>query len=143
MMIDMLGYQTPLYGRMTAQLLVKPLPFYALREFFPKYSVEKRVAVYAILGVSQPIWNFSMGMSILLPTYATRYCRQRVFSERTVLSPQDEVREVTNYVAVIRAIGEGAHTLDEITLRSGLQKNHVSTYLTRLQDLTFVQRQIR
>lgn len=79
MMIDMLGYQAPLYGRMTAQLLVKPLPFYALREFFPKYSVEERVAVYAILGVSQPIWNFSMGMSILLPTYATRYCRQRVF----------------------------------------------------------------
>jgi len=49
---------------------------------------------------------------------------------------------MSNYLAVIRSIGEGAHTLDAITRLAGLPKNHVSTYLVRLQDLTFVQRQL-
>ena len=43
-------YHAPLYGRMTAQLQVKPLPFSALREFYPHYTAAERVAVYAILG---------------------------------------------------------------------------------------------
>lgn len=52
------------------------------------------------------------------------------------------MRELNNYLAIIRAIGEGAHTLDAITLASGIAKNHASTYLVRLQDLTFVQREV-
>jgi len=55
---------------------------------------------------------------------------------------QDEVREAANFLAVLRAIREGAHTLDEITVASGLQKNHVSTYLARLQDLRYVVREV-
>jgi AAA+ ATPase superfamily predicted ATPase len=50
MMLDLLSYQAPLYGRMTAQLLLKPLPFRALTHFFPHYTAYERVAVYAILG---------------------------------------------------------------------------------------------
>jgi AAA+ ATPase superfamily predicted ATPase len=74
--------------------------------------------------------------------------RERLFSVSSIFKNealfllQDEVREVTNYLGVIRAIGEGAHTLDAITKVSGLAKNHVSTYLVRLQALTFVQREV-
>jgi AAA+ ATPase superfamily predicted ATPase len=51
------------------------------------------------------------------------------------------VREPRNYTAVLRAIGEGNHTLDAITLATGLDKSHVSTYLDRLQALYLVERQ--
>jgi len=50
MMVDMLSYRAPLYGRATAQLGLKPLPFRAISQFFPRYSAEQCVAVYAILG---------------------------------------------------------------------------------------------
>ncbi|MFN8492622.1 MAG: ATP-binding protein [Caldilineaceae bacterium] len=52
MMVDLLNYQAPLYGRTTAQLMVKPLPFAALTDFFPHYTAAERVATYAVLGVS-------------------------------------------------------------------------------------------
>jgi AAA+ ATPase superfamily predicted ATPase len=50
MMVDLLSYQAPLYGRFTAQLLVDPLPFSVLSDFLPRYSPSERVAVYAVTG---------------------------------------------------------------------------------------------
>src|SRR4030066_42238 len=50
MMVDLMGYQAPLYGRFTAQLPVDPLLFSALYEFLPRYSAAERVAVYAVTG---------------------------------------------------------------------------------------------
>jgi len=53
MMVDLLTYQAPLYGRFTAQLPLLPLSFPDIRDFLPRYDVmkqHKRLAVYAILG---------------------------------------------------------------------------------------------
>ncbi|MBN1435865.1 MAG: AAA family ATPase, partial [Sedimentisphaerales bacterium] len=50
MMVDLTGYEAPLYGRFTAQLPVDPLPFSALRDFLPQYEIDARVAVYAVAG---------------------------------------------------------------------------------------------
>ncbi|MFQ5595915.1 MAG: ATP-binding protein [Anaerolineae bacterium] len=40
---EMLSYRAPLYGRATGKMLLRPLPFYALAEFFPRYSAVQRV----------------------------------------------------------------------------------------------------
>jgi len=40
--------QSPLFGRLTGQWLLQPLQFASLRNFFPDWSVEERVAAYAI-----------------------------------------------------------------------------------------------
>jgi len=45
-----LGYGSALYGRKTAELEVKPLKFVEIKEFFPEYSFEELVKVYAVLG---------------------------------------------------------------------------------------------
>lgn len=143
MMVDLLGYQAPLYGRITAQLALKPLPFRALAQFFPHYTTEERVAVYAILGgIPAYLEKFSDAYSLAHNIREQILAPTSVFQNEPFFLLQDEVREVTNYLAIIRAIGEGAHTLDAITLLAGLPKNHVSTYLARLQELTFVQREL-
>ena len=143
MMVDLLGYQAPLYGRMTAQLSLKPLPFHALTHFYPRYSPAERVAVYAILGgIPAYLEKFDDSVSLGANVQAQILSSLSIFQNEPFFLLQDEVRQVANYLAVIRAIGEGAHTLDAITLASGLAKNHASTYLARLQDLTFVQREI-
>jgi hypothetical protein len=142
MMIDALSYHAPLYGRTTAQLGLKPLPFRALSQFFPKSSAEQRVAIYAILGgIPAYLEKFRDNLSLAANVSDQILSPTSVFQQEALFLLQDEVRDVNNYLAVIRAIGEGAHTLDEITLHSGLAKNHASTYLVRLQELTFVQRQ--
>jgi AAA+ ATPase superfamily predicted ATPase len=50
MMVDLLNYQAPLYGRTTGQFSVEPLPYAALEDFFPRYPAAERVAVYTVLG---------------------------------------------------------------------------------------------
>lgn len=142
MMIDALSYHAPLYGRTTAQLSLKPLPFRALSQFFPRYNAEQRVALYAILGgIPAYLEKFRDDRSLAANVREQILSPTSIFQQEALFLLQDEVREVNNYLAVIRAIGEGAHTLDDITLQAGLAKNHTSTYLARLQELTFVQRQ--
>lgn len=143
MMIDLLGYHAPLYGRMTAQLDLKPLPFRALAQFYPHYTAAERVAIYAILGgIPAYLETFSDNLSLSENVREQIFSVLSVFRNEALFLLQDEVREVNSYLAVIRAIGGGAHTLDMITMASGLPKNHVSTYLARLQDLTFVRREV-
>ncbi|MEW5987982.1 MAG: ATP-binding protein [Chloroflexota bacterium] len=143
MMVDLLGYQAPLYGRLTAQLALQPLPFRSLAHFFPRYTAEERVAVYAILGgIPAYLERFNDGVSLAANVREQILSLTSIFQSEPFFLLQDEVREVTNYLAVIRAIGEGAHTLEAISQTSGLAKNHVTAYLVRLQELTLVQREV-
>jgi len=143
MMVDLLEYQAPLYGRTTAQLRIKPLPFAALSHFFPNYSAAERVATYAVLGgVPAYLERFDSNQSI------TENIRQHLFqqigmfrSEPLVLI-SDLVRETRNYEVALRSIANGAHTPAEITRLTGIAAPNLSPYLRRLQELGFVQRRI-
>ncbi|MCB0123424.1 MAG: hypothetical protein KDE58_14315 [Caldilineaceae bacterium] len=143
MMVDMLGYRAPLYGRATAQLGLKPLPYRTINQFFPNYSAEQCVAIYAMLGgIPAYLEKFDDSISLGANVREQILSTTSIFQHEPMFLLQDEVREPANYLAVIRAIGEGAHTLEDISLHSGLAKNHTSTYLARLQELTFVERQV-
>ncbi|MCE7989141.1 MAG: ATP-binding protein [Caldilinea sp. CFX5] len=143
MMVELLSYRAPLYGRTTAQLALKPLPFRALIQFYPQYTAEQRVAVYAILGgIPAYLEKFSDDVNLATNVRDVILSPLSIFQHEPLFLLQDEVREPANYLAIIRAIGEGARTLDEIALQSGLAKNHASTYLARLQELTFIRREM-
>lgn len=51
MMVELMGYHAPLYGRFTAQLPVDPLPFPVLRDFLPRYPAAERGAALQGLPV--------------------------------------------------------------------------------------------
>ncbi len=135
--------QSPLFGRMTGQWYVEPLAFGSLKEFFPNWSAEERVAIYAIAGG--------------IPAYLEWLDPQRGLVQNirdVILSPgsmfiaepqfllYDEVREPQTYLAALKAIGGGAHTLREISNESLIGTAHLSSYLATLQDLRLVKRRI-
>jgi len=62
-------------------------------------------------------------------------------SEPTLLL-YDEVREPQSYLAILKAIGSGFHTLSEISHATLITKNNLSAYLARLQDLKFIERRL-
>jgi AAA+ ATPase superfamily predicted ATPase len=143
MMARLFEYQSALYGRFTAQLHVKPLPFSALTEFLPRYDIEKRVAIYAVVGG--------------VPAYLERIQDRRSLADNLkdeIMSPtgifrnepffliSDQVREARNYIEVIRAIGRGNHTLEDISTAAQIPKHQVIVYLGRLQDLEMVERRL-
>jgi AAA+ ATPase superfamily predicted ATPase len=143
MMVKMQEYQAPLYGRFTARLPVQPLPFSALAEFLPEYDAAQRVAVYAILGgIPAYLERFDGRRSLAANVQEQILLDTGMFRVEPFYLLSDEVREPRNYMAVLRAIGQGNHTLEAITLGAGFQtKQHTSTYLSRLQDLYLVYRE--
>ena len=65
MVSQTLSYDSPLYGRRTAQIQLKPIPFRYYREFFPERSVRELVELYSVTGgVPKYIELFSGGGDI-------------------------------------------------------------------------------
>lgn len=142
-METLLSRQSPLFGRMTGQWHLQPLPYATLREFFPDWSAEERVAAYAVVGG--------------IPAYLEWLDPKRSLSENIrhvilapgsmfVAEPQfllyDEVREPQTYLAILKAIGAGNHTAQEISNASLVGSAHLAAYLATLQELRLVERRL-
>ncbi|MBE3039812.1 MAG: ATP-binding protein [Chloroflexi bacterium] len=142
-METLLSQQSPLFGRMTGQWHLQPLPFHSLSQFLPNWSVEERVAGFALVGG--------------VPAYLEWLDPERSLVEnirKVILSPgsmfvaeptfllYDEVREPHVYLAILKAIGQGAHTLNDISIATLIDKAHLSSYLSRLQELYLVERRL-
>ena len=142
-METLLSHQSPLFGRMTGQWHLQPLTFSSLREFLPDWSVEERVAAYAIVGGIpaylewlDPNRNLTQNIREVMLSPGSMFVAEPTFLL------YDEVREPNIYLAVIKAIGQGAHTLNDISNASLIGKAHLSSYLTRLQELYLVERRL-
>ncbi len=137
------SHASPLFGRMTGQWQVEPLPFSALKTFFPKWTAEERVALYAIVGgVAAYLDWLDPKLSLVENLHQIVFARGSMFASEPLLLLYDEVREPASYLAIMKAIGTGCHSLDEISNACLIEKNHLSSYLDRLQDMRLVERRI-
>ncbi len=142
-METILSQQTPLFGRLTAQYYLQPLPFGALRQFFPSWSPEAQVAAYAIVGgVPQYLTWFDPDVSL------SANIRQAILSPMSVALSEielllaDEVRDIRTYLTVLNAIGEGAHALKDIANATITAPTNLTKYLGVLQELRLVERRV-
>lgn len=144
MMEQLMRYDAPLFGRMVGPLRVEPLPFYALSQFFPRYSAAERIAVWAILGgVPAYLERFDDSRSIAANV------RRHIFRPTGMLRTDpdhllyESLREVQNYVAILLAIAAGNHRVTDIVSTAGLPDlTQADPYLARLRHLGLVQREV-
>lgn len=135
--------QSPLFGRLTGQWWLQPLPFAALQEFLPDWSADERVAGYAVVG-GVPAYLEWLDPALSLSDNV----RQVILAPGSmwVAEPTfllyDEVREPATHLAILKAIGAGNHTLAEISDAALVSKTHLSAYLARLQELRLVERRL-
>ena len=140
---EVLGYNSPLYGRRTGQMKIEPFDFFESQAFFPGYSIEQQIEAYSILGgVPLYLWQFrdtsSIGENIrqyILKKYAYLYEEPRNLLKQ-------ELREPMNYNAVIEAIATGASTMNQISNRSKVTAEQCSRYLHTLEELLLVKREV-
>jgi AAA+ ATPase superfamily predicted ATPase len=139
----LLAYQAPLYGRATARLQLNPLPYAATRPFFPGYSLDERVTVYAVLGGIPAYWERFAPDRPLEDNLREQFLTaNNLLQDEPRLLLQDFVNDPHNYVAILRAIAHNARTPKEIGLYSGLNDRHVPAYLSRLVETGFVERRV-
>jgi AAA+ ATPase superfamily predicted ATPase len=142
MMEKLLGYTSPIYGRRTAQMKIRPLEFFEIREFFPKYGVEDLVKVYGILG-GNPAYLLEFNGDTSIEDNLERYFRvDSILYQDAIFILREEVDDPRNYFAIIEAIARGSTTLGEIMDSTGLSKGMVGKYLSVLRDLEIVRREL-
>jgi AAA+ ATPase superfamily predicted ATPase len=142
-METLLSRQSPLFGRMTAQWHLEPLPFSSLKEFFPKWNADARVAAYAIVGGIPAYLNWLDPQQDLLANIRRVILKPgNMFLAEPAFLLYDELKEPRSYLAILKAIGSGAHTLSEISQRAFISSTSVNFYLTTLQELKLVERRL-
>lgn len=137
-----LSYESPLYGRRTAQIRLAPLSFetvYANQHLSFTDAVEQ----YSVTGG--------------VPKYMEFFCEEDTLYtqiENTVLSKNgflyeepnfllsDEVQVPVNYFSIIKAIADGKHKLGSIAGILGLETQSLTPYLKTLIELGFVEKQV-
>jgi len=138
---QVLSYQAPLYGRATAKIHLRPLPFGFTQDYFPRYTPAERVALYAIFGGIPAYWELiNREISISDNIKNQLLTPNNLLQDEPTLLLHDFVREPHNYIAILRGISQNARTQKEISRQTGLAQGHVSKYLSVLQESGFVER---
>ncbi len=142
-METLLARGSPLFGRFTGQWHLQPLEFSALRQFFPRWSADERVAAYAIVGgIPAYLEWLQPDRSLVDNIREVMLAPGGLFVAEPELLLYDEVRDPRVYQAILQAIGAGAHTLNDISNSTLTSKTHLSAYLSRLQELRLVERRL-
>jgi hypothetical protein len=138
-----LAYSSPLYGRRTAQIRLKQIPFAHYHEFFPTKSRKELIEWYAVTGG--------------VPKYIELFSEDRdLYSsiQKCVLNPsgylydephfllQQEVSEVGSYFSIIKAIAAGNTKLSAISSVLEIKATSLSKYLKTLIDLDILEREV-
>jgi AAA+ ATPase superfamily predicted ATPase len=139
----LLDYEAPLYGRATAQVMLPPLPYAAMKEYFKGYGAADRVAMYTMWGGVPAYWErINQQRNIvenlrqnILPAYAWMIDESRILL-------QDFITDLHNYVGLMRAVADGQQTLGDVAKRAGLSSSKASFYLSVLRETGFVERRV-
>ncbi len=130
---QVLGYKSPLYGRRTGQLLVRPLDYRTSAQFVPSYGREDQAAVYGVTGGVPRYLELFDARKSFRDNVIDLFLRPDgyLFEEPSNLLKQ-ELREPAAYNAIIEAVARGASRLNEIA--SAVQRESGST-ATALRNL--------
>ncbi|MCI0393707.1 MAG: hypothetical protein L0332_08800 [Chloroflexi bacterium] len=120
------------------------MPFRALKQFYPNYNAEQRVAVWAMLGgVPAYLEQFKDSRTISENVKRHIFRATGIFSTDTENLLHESLREPQNYVAVLLAIAAGHHRIADIASTAGFQQlKQADPYLARLRDLGIIRRKV-
>ena len=137
-----LSEKKPLYGRATGIYKMNELPFDDAIKFFPNYSDEDKVLVYAILGgIPHYLRQFDPALPLrenIIKNVLTKGCT--LYNEVEFLVRQ-ELREPALYNTIIEAIALGNTQLNDIYMKTQLDKAKISVYLKNLMELQILARE--
>lgn len=139
---QVLGYESPLYGRRTAQFKIEPLNYMETAMFNPQLTKEENALVYGITGgVPHYINKLHVGVDVDEAVLENVFDASSYLYEEPGNLLKQELREPAVYNSIITAIAEGASKLNEISTKTGVETGPCSKYLKVLMDLGIVKKE--
>lgn len=138
-----LAYGSPLYGRRTAQIRLKQIPFRYYHEFFPRRSTKDLIEMYSVTGgVPKYIELFSESGNIYNAIQTCVLNRSGYLYDEPHFLLQQEVSEIGSYFSIIKAIAAGNQKLSAIASVLEIKSTSLTKYLKTLIDLDILEREV-
>ena len=143
MLDEVLSDKSPIYGRRTMQIDLKPFDYLDTAKFVPHYSAEEKAISYGVTGgIAKYISLFDPDKS-LDENIADLYFRPSgfLYEEPHNLLVQ-EFRNSPVYGDVISAIAGGANKAVEIKDKTGLESASVHNILSHLMETRIIEKRL-
>jgi len=140
---QILGYQSPLYGRRTSQYRIRPFDFFdAVKMLPPTWSPVDSLAAYGATGGVPLYLSAFAKSSSFTDAVIANYLKPHggLYEEPSNLLKQ-ELRDPAVYNSIITAIAHGATKLHEIADKVGENDNKVAKYISVLISLEILRRE--
>ncbi|MDE0224058.1 MAG: ATP-binding protein [Gammaproteobacteria bacterium] len=138
---EVLGKTSPLFGRRTAQIHLRPFGYQEAADFHPRWSVADRARAYFLVG-GIPQYLLGLDDTRSIDTNIREHMLDEfvpLFHEPTFLL-REELREVAPYHAILFAIASGARTVRTIADAAALPERNLHYYIQQLVSLGYIER---
>ena len=139
---EVLGAESPLFGRRTAQFKLKTMDYLDSSKFLTKFSHEDQLKLYGVLGGTPMYLNMIDFDRSADDNIQELFLNPMgyLYDEANMLLRQ-EVKELATYSSIIEAIASGASRANEIATKTGEEAAKCLKYIKQLEALGLVQRE--
>lgn len=137
-----LSYESPLYGRRTAQIRLATLSFTEIYEP-QRLSFEQAVEQYSVTGGVPKYLELFQDESDLLSKIKENILSKNSFLyEEPNFLLKSESMTAVNYFSIIKAIADGNHKLGKIAGVLQQETSALTPYLSTLSELGFIEKRV-
>lgn len=139
---QVLGYESPLYGRRTAQYKIQAMTYKEIEVFNPQLQSDEQALLYGITGgIPHYINKLDVGRSIDDALLENVFEPSSYLFEEPENLLKQELREPAVYNSIIAAVAAGASKLNEIATKVGMETGACSKYLNVLLNLGILKKE--
>jgi len=137
---EILSAPSPLYGRKTISLHLKPFNFHTLKEFYPEATLKEIIQIYGFSGgipyylnqITVPFWEW----------LKKELKRQTFIRDEAEFLLRYEFFNSGRYFSILEAIAFGKNQLNQIAQYTKIPVTSLPQYLTSLEEVNFMKREV-
>lgn len=138
-----LSYASPLYGRRTGQIHLQQLDFASFCSFFKPWAIDDKIRAYAVLGgVPRYAEEFDAKATLMQNIERKMLDKDTFLYREAKFLLMEELKDYTNYFAILKAIAYNKNSFNEISNFSGVSTTKLSAYMSKLIDLGIIKREV-
>ena len=143
MYAETLNYTSPLYGRRTSQINLKPLNFENYKSFFENKNIEEVIEFYSVTGgVPKYVEIFDRESTLEENVSKHIFDKNGFLYEEPYFLLGKEFKEIGMYFSILKTISNGSHKLSEIASKMEVGQNSLGYYLNVLAQMDLLYRDV-
>ena len=140
---QLLNENSPLYGRRTSQILLRPIPFSRYGEFVKGLDERARIESYSVTGgVPKYIEMFNTTDDLMENIQSNILDRDSYLYKEPEFILDKEITDVKGSFPVMAAIAAGNRKLEDIARHMCMRSTDITRILNNLREMDLVEREV-